>query len=338
MSTNVTGWLHGAYTRSKTAASVLLLGADTYECLTSKVNQLEGQLQVARAHQINYDTHTAQNNDSDCSQHICASCQKPSHACVSLVGTSVDAPDNKLGYIQETSLSSLRSSSSGYGSDPHDPHSLSMSVSETSCLSSANDDSRYRYHDQPETKHSTCERCESARHGSFALPDLLTSMAASPAPQAPPPPPPPPPPVLPLNIKTNWKTQLKSHKEEVKKKRRSTGGAPMPEITTEVLQSIKLRKADGGGHRGRATFKSPKPNMTPNAPPTVSLAALQNVSLKKRSQVRRRLGSPDVKDNDQPSTSAIDPRSFLKRTRLQRSPGGTPMRAKRKSESGTSDN
>ncbi|XP_005097232.1 proline-rich protein 11-like [Aplysia californica] len=126
-------------------------------------------------------------------------------------------------------------------------------------------------------------------------------------------------------------------KDQVMKKMRAVGGTLLPEITVEALRSVKLKRTGGPDLRSRINEDgnlSAKP-LAPSNQPVVTLAALQRVSLRKTSHVVKSHGDcveDDLsrKENENSGDSTmVDIRKVLKRTTLQRSPGGTPMTSKR---------
>ncbi|XP_035827061.1 proline-rich protein 11 [Aplysia californica] len=121
------------------------------------------------------------------------------------------------------------------------------------------------------------------------------------------------------------------------KKRRGLGRTPVPEITAEALRSVKLKRTGGPVQRSPVNEGgnlAAKP-LAPSKQPMVTLAALQRVSLRKTSHATKSHddsaeGDASQKENESPGDSnVVDIRNVLKRTTLQRSPGGTPMKSKR---------
>ncbi|XP_035829550.1 uncharacterized protein LOC118479059 [Aplysia californica] len=119
----------------------------------------------------------------------------------------------------------------------------------------------------------------------------------------------------------------------------AVGGTLLPEITVEALRSVKLKRTGGPDLRSRinenGNLSAKVKPLAPSNQPVVTLAALQRVSLRKTSHVVKSHGDcveDDLsrKENENSGDGTmVDIRKVLKRTTLQRSPGGTPMTSKR---------
>ncbi|XP_014674689.1 PREDICTED: proline-rich protein 11-like [Priapulus caudatus] len=162
--------------------------------------------------------------------------------------------------------------------------------------------------------HQYCEKC--AGHLAGHLPQAACVGAAPPPPPPPPPPPkaappPPPPPPPPGKLNSSKKPVIKKSKKAEK-----PAAASLPSISLDDIKKVKLKK------------RSPAKTATPGTPegklrtPLITLDALRSVTLKSSEKKRRSVGRRASKENG----GGGDFRSGLKRSRVDRSPGGTPLK------------
>ncbi|RUS78308.1 hypothetical protein EGW08_013943, partial [Elysia chlorotica] len=112
-------------------------------------------------------------------------------------------------------------------------------------------------------------------------------------------------------------------------KRRSTGVTIIPEITAAQIKSVKLKKTE---NRVLGT-NAVQDTSSRDGQPLVSLKDLQKISLRKTpASASKTSFEPTTNGCENRPEEVVDVRQFLKRTRLRRSPGGTPLPAEKKAE------
>ncbi|CAL1528520.1 unnamed protein product, partial [Lymnaea stagnalis] len=137
------------------------------------------------------------------------------------------------------------------------------------------------------------------------------------------------PPLPPVSLALGGALKLNSSAKKKTVKKRKSGGHPVvPEITAEALKNVKLKKPEDRVLRSHSQInvdESPPVTAAVCGQPAITLGTLQAVTLRKTSALSSKNNSPQNENIECRPGEVFDVKRFLKRTRLDRSPGGTPI-------------